>query len=37
MVAFSMRYVAVSMGMLAVILIVAQAIEKMERMFNLKE
>lgn len=34
---FSMRYVTISMRMSAVILIVAQALEKTERLFNLKE
>lgn len=32
----SMRYVATSMRMFALILTVAQALEKTERMFNLK-
>lgn len=34
---FSMRYVTISMRMFAEILTVAQALEKTERLFNLKE
>lgn len=34
---FSMRYVTISMRMFAEILTVAQALEKTEKLFNLKE
>lgn len=37
MAVFSMRYVTISMRMFAEILTVAQALEKTERLFNLKE